>query len=79
VGAGGLRWGGLERVCVFGVGIAAQAIRRAEAWVPIVVTGALFGLLLYPAARFDAIALLFVPWQAAVAATIANALTRPTA
>jgi hypothetical protein len=63
----------------FGAGIVAQTIRRAEAWVPIVVIGALFGLLLYPAARFDAIALLFVPWQAAVAAAIANALTRPTA
>jgi hypothetical protein len=63
----------------FGVGIAAQSIRRARAWIPIVVTGALFGLLLYPAARFDAIALLFVPWQAAIAAVIAPALTRHTA
>jgi len=76
----GLVGGGLGAgLVVFGVGIAAQAIRRAEAWVPIVAIGALFGLLLYPAARFDAIALLFVPWQAAVAAAIANALTRPTA
>ena len=55
------------------------AIRRAEAWVPIVATGALFGLLLYPAASSNAIALLFVPWQAAVAASIAYALTRHTA
>lgn len=61
----------------FGAGIAARAIRRAEAWVPIVATGALLGLLLYPAAHWNAIALLFVPWQAAVAASIAYALTRP--
>ena len=60
----------------FGTGIAARAIRRPEAWGLIVVTGALFGLLLYPAARFDVIALLLVPWQAAVAAAIAHGLTR---
>jgi hypothetical protein len=70
--AGGIGAG----LIVFGVGIAAQSIRRAGAWLPIVVTGALFGLLLYPAARFDAIALLFVPWQAAIAAMVALALTR---
>ena len=63
----------------FGAGIAAQAIRRPEAWGLIVGAGMLFGLLLYPAARLDAIMLLFVPWQAAVAASIANGLTRPTA
>jgi hypothetical protein len=60
----------------FGTGIVAQAIRRPEAWGLIVVTGALFGLLLYPAASLDAIMLLFVPWQAAVAASIAYGLTR---
>ena len=60
----------------FGTGIAAHAIRRAEAWIPIVATGALFGLLLYPAAHWNAGALLYVPWQAAVAAAIAHALTR---
>jgi hypothetical protein len=60
----------------FGTGIAAHAIRRAGAWIPIVATGALFGLLLYPAAHWNAIALLFVPWQSAVAASIAYALTR---
>src|SRR5262245_19954516 len=76
----GLVGGGIGAGLVaFGVGIAAQSIRRARAWMPIVVTGALFGLLLYPAARFDAIALLFVPWQAATAATVALGLTRPTA
>jgi hypothetical protein len=60
----------------FGTGVAAQAIRRPEAWGLIVVTGALFGLLLYPAANFDVIVLLFVPWQTAVAAAIAHGLTR---
>jgi hypothetical protein len=60
----------------FGAGIAAPAIRRPEAWGLIVIIGALFGLLLYPAARLDAIVLLFVPWQAVVAAAIAYGLTR---
>jgi hypothetical protein len=57
----------------FGAGIPAQAIR----WGLIVVAGALFGLLLYPAASLDFIALLFVPWQSAVAACIGYGLTRP--
>jgi len=61
---------------VFGAGIADHAIWRSESCVPIVVVGALFGLLLYPAANSDSIALLFVPWQAAVAASIAYVLTR---
>jgi hypothetical protein len=60
----------------FGTGIAARAIRRPQAWGLIVATGALFGLLLYPAASLDAIAVLVVPWQAAVAAAIAYGLTR---
>ena len=60
----------------FGAGIAAPAIRRPEAWSLIVGIGALFGLLLYPAARLDAIMLLFVPWQGVVAAAIAYGLTR---
>ena len=60
----------------FGTGIAARAIRRPEAWGLIVVTGALFGLLLYPAANFDVIALLLVPWQATAAAAIAYGLTK---
>jgi hypothetical protein len=63
----------------FGAGIAAQAIRRPEAWGVIVGVGALYGLLLYPAASLDQIVLLVVPWQAAVAATIAYGLTRPRA
>jgi hypothetical protein len=70
---GGAIGGGLT---AFGTGIAAPAIRRPEAWGLIVGTGALLGLLLYPAARLDVIALLFVPWQAAVAASIAYGLTR---
>ena len=61
----------------FGAGIPAEAIRRPQAWGLIVVMGALFGLLLYPAALVDLIVLLFVPWQAAVAASIAFALARP--
>ncbi len=63
----------------FGAGIAANAIRRPEAWAFIVATGALFGLLLYPAAHWNTIVPLFVSWQAAVAASIAHALTRRTA
>jgi hypothetical protein len=61
----------------FGAGVPAEAIRRPQAWILIVVVGALFGLMLYPAALADLIALLFVPWQAAVAASIAYGLSRP--
>jgi hypothetical protein len=76
----GLVGGGIGAgLAAFGVGIVAPAMKRLAAWGPIVVTGALFGLLLYPAADWNAIALLFVPWQAAVAAATAYALTRPTA
>src|SRR5262245_16909146 len=60
----------------FGAGVAAQEIRRPEAWGPIVGVGTLFGLLLYPAANFDQIAILFIPWQSAVAASIAPAISR---
>ena len=73
----GLIGGGIGAgLTAFGAGIAAQSIRRPEAWSLIVGTGALFGLLLYPAGRLDAIMLLFVPWQAAVAASLAFGLTR---
>jgi hypothetical protein len=61
----------------FGAGVPGEAIRRPQAWILIVVVGALFGLMLYPAALADLIALLFVPWQAAVAASIAYGLSRP--
>jgi len=60
----------------FGAGVPGEAIRRPQAWGLIVVTGALFGLMLYPAALADLVALLFVPWQAAVAASIAYGLSR---
>ncbi len=60
----------------FGAGIPAQAIRRPQAWGLVVAVGAMFGLLLYPAVEQDAVALLFVPWQAAVAGAIACGLTR---
>jgi hypothetical protein len=60
----------------FGAGVAAQEIRRPEAWCVIVGVGTLLGLLLYPAARLDQIVILFVPWQAAVAASIAYAISR---
>jgi hypothetical protein len=60
----------------FGAGAAARVIRRPQAWIPIVAAGTLFGLLLYPAALLDFVAVLYVPWQAAVAAAIAYGLTR---
>jgi hypothetical protein len=60
----------------FGAGVAAQEIRRPEAWSVIVAVGTLYGILLYPAATLDQIAILFVPWQAAVGASIAYAISR---
>jgi hypothetical protein len=76
--AGGVIAGGIGGgLTAFATGIPAVAIRRAEAWMSIVLVGAGLGLLLYPAARLDAIILLFVPWQAAVAGTIAYGLTAP--
>lgn len=76
--SGGVIAGGIGAgLAVFGMGIPAVAIRRTEAWVPIVLIGAGLGLLLYPAALRDSIAVLLVPWQAAVAAAIGYALTAP--
>ena len=75
VGAGGVGAG----LTAFGMGIPAQAIRRTSAWAPIVATGMVFGCLLYAAARLDTLLILFVPWQAAVAASIALGLTAPKA
>jgi len=60
----------------FGSGVAAQEIRRPQAWSVIVGVGTLFGFLLYPAASLDQIVILFVPWQTAVAAFIAYAISR---
>jgi hypothetical protein len=59
----------------FGAGIPGEAIRRPQAWILIVIAGAVFGLLLYPAAIEDFVILLFVPWQAAVLASIAYGLS----
>ena len=76
--SGGLIAGAIGAgLTAFGSGIAAIAIRRKIAWVLIVVVGALTGLLLYPAALLDSIMVLFVPWQAAVAAAIGYGLTWP--
>src|SRR5262245_35611884 len=65
----GLVGGGLGAGLVaFGGGIAAQSIRRARSWIPIVATGALFGRRRFPAPRFDLIPLRCVPCHAAIAA-----------
>ena len=75
---GGLFAGGVGAgLTAFGAGIPTFAIRRIEAWLPIVVVGALLGPLLYSAALFDALVILFVPWQASVAAALAYGLTYP--
>jgi hypothetical protein len=73
---GGLLGGAVGAgLTAFGTGVAATAIRRPEAWMLIVVVGAIAGLLLYSAALLDAIIVLFVPWQVAVATAIAYGLT----
>jgi hypothetical protein len=73
---GGLLGGAVGAgLTAFGAGIAATAIRRAEAWMLIVVVGAMTGVLLYSAAVLDAIIVLFVPWQIGVALAIAYGLT----
>jgi len=60
----------------FGTGIPAEPIRRPKNWVLIVVVGTALGALLYPAVDLNALLILFVPWQALVAAAIAYGLTR---
>ena len=73
----GLVGGGIGAgLTAFGAGIAARPLRPTKAWGLVVATGTVLGLLLYPAALLDFIALLFVPWQAAVLAAIAYGLTR---
>ena len=73
---GGLLGGAVGAgLTAFGTGVATTAIRRPEAWMLIVVVGAIAGLLLDSAALLDAIILLFVPWQVAVATAIAYGLT----
>ena len=59
-----------------GVSLAVPSFRSAQLWTLVLATGALCGLLLYPAAAWDAGWVLFVPWQAAVAASIAYGLSR---
>ena len=60
----------------FGSGIPAEPIRRPKSWIVTVAVGAALGVLLYPAADLGALWLLFVPWQALVAASIGFGLTR---
>lgn len=60
----------------FGAGIAAEPIRRAKNWVLIVAVGAALGVLLFPAIDLGLLPVLFVPWQALVAAAIAFGLIR---
>jgi hypothetical protein len=60
----------------FGSGIPAEPIRQPKSWILIVVVGTALGILLYPAAENEALVLLFVPWQALVAAAIAYGLIR---
>jgi hypothetical protein len=74
---GGLSGGAIGAgLTAFGTGIPAEPIRRPKNWILIVVVGTALGLLLFPAADLNALFLLFVPWQALVAAAIAFSLTR---
>ena len=74
----GLIGGGIGAgLTAFGAGVPGEAIRRPQAWGLIVGVGIVCGLLLYPATLADLVMLLFVPWQAAVLASIAYALARP--
>lgn len=59
-----------------GVSLAVPSFRSAQLWTLVLAAGALAGLLLYPAAVWDAGWVLFMPWQAAVAASIAYGLSR---
>ena len=73
---GGLLGGAVGAgLTAFGTGVVATSIRRPEAWMLIVVVGAMFGVLLYSAAVLDAVVILFVPWQVAVSTAIAYGLT----
>lgn len=72
--AGGAAGSGLA---TFGLGFATPSIRRMQTALPIVATGTVLGLLLYPAADLDILPILLIPWQTLVAAAIAYALTLP--
>jgi hypothetical protein len=75
---GGLTGGAAgSGLVTFGLGFATPQIRRMQSALPIVATGTVLGLLLYPAADLDVLPLLLVPWQTLVAAAIAYALTLP--
>lgn len=74
---GGVVAGGVGAgLTAFGAGIPAKAIRRHQSWSPIVLIGALVGVMLYPAAALRWPYLIFVPWQAMVAASIGVGLTQ---
>jgi hypothetical protein len=76
--AGGLAGGAAgSGLATFGIGFAAPSIRRMPSALPIVATGTVLGLLLYPAADLDILPLLLIPWQTLVAAATAYALTLP--
>jgi hypothetical protein len=75
---GGLAGGAAgSSLVTFGLGFATPQIRRMQSALPIVATGTVLGLLLYPTADLDVLPLLLVPWQTLVAAAIAYALTLP--
>lgn len=74
---GGVAAGGIGAgLTAFGTGIPAESIRRRRAWVTVVLVGAALGVLLYPAVEARVLFLLFIPWQALVAAAIGVGLTR---
>jgi hypothetical protein len=79
----GLLLGGLvggaagSGLVTYGMGFAVPSIRRLPLALPIVATGTLLGLLLYPAADLDILPLLLIPWQTLVAAATAYVLTLP--
>ena len=74
---GGVAAGGVGAgLTAFGAGISAKAIRQHQNWSPIVLMGALVGVMLYPAAAMRLPYLMFVPWQAMVAASIGVGLTQ---
>jgi hypothetical protein len=74
---GGVVAGGVGAgLTAFGAGISAKAIRRPQNWGPIVLAGALVGVMLYPAAVLRLPYLIFVPWQAIVAASVGVGLAQ---
>ena len=74
---GGVVAGGVGAgLSAFGAGIPAASIRQPRNWGLIVLAGAAVGVMLYPAAMLRMPYVLFVPWQALVAASIGFGLTR---